>query len=153
MQIKRTVLVFVFSGENLLMILKKSGQGKGKWNVPGGKLEPGESDEAAALRETQEETGITPVDIQRAGELEFYFEAGGSWSNSCAVFTARSHTGALIGETEECEPRWISTNAIPWENMWESDRTWIPLVFAGKPFHRRYHFDREDHLLREEIVY
>jgi predicted NUDIX family NTP pyrophosphohydrolase len=33
------------------------------WSIPKGKLDPGESDEAAARRETEEETGV------RAGEL------------------------------------------------------------------------------------
>src|SRR3989338_8949463 len=99
MSIQRTVLTFVFDDDKLLMILKKAGQGIGKWNVPGGKCQDGESDEAAAVRETREETGITPHSLERAGALEFFFAEGGSWSNTCEVFLSRSHSGELIAET------------------------------------------------------
>lgn len=152
MTIKRTVLSFVFDGDRLLMIFKKTGQGKGKWNVPGGKIVAGEEELAAAVRETREETGIVPVGLAPAGRLEFYFEAGGSWSNVCTVFVAHEHSGELIPETDECTATWISKDELPWDEMWESDRTWIPLVFTRKPFHRIYRFSADDKLLGEEIV-
>jgi 8-oxo-(d)GTP phosphatase len=37
----------------------------GKWDLPKGKMDPGESAEQAALREVQEETGVTALSIQR----------------------------------------------------------------------------------------
>src|SRR3989344_9399765 len=103
---KRTVLTFVFDENRLLMIHKKTGQGKGKWNVPGGKCRPGESDAAAAVRETREETGIEPHSLERVGAREFFFAAGGSWSNVCEVFVSRAHSGELVPETEECSAAW-----------------------------------------------
>ena len=41
----------------------------GQVALPGGALEPGESPEAGALRETQEETGLAPADAELLGRL------------------------------------------------------------------------------------
>lgn len=148
-EIKKTVLCFVFRDAELLMIHKKRGQGAGKLNVPGGKLLPGESEEQAAARETLEETGILPAGLRLAGRLEFYFPVSDSWDNTCAVFVAERCSGTLVPETEECSALWVPRASIPLEKMWDADRLWLPLLLAGKPFHRAYVFDRHDKVLEE----
>ena len=45
--------------EQLLLIQRARPPAAGKWSVPGGKVELGESLEAAALRELREETGLS----------------------------------------------------------------------------------------------
>lgn len=148
-EIKKTVLCFVFRGEELLMIHKKRGQGAGKLNVPGGKLRPEESEEAAAVRETEEETGLRPEGLRLAGRLEFYFPESDAWDNTCAVFVADACTGTLVPENEECSSLWVPRARIPLEKMWDADRLWLPLLLAGKPFHRAYVFDRHDKVIEE----
>lgn len=150
-EVKRTVLCFVFDGERLLMIHKKRGQGAGKINVPGGKLKSGESEEAAAVRETEEETGIIPSQLREAGKLEFYFPESDSWDNTCTVFVSDRHTGTLVPETDECSALWVGRDAIPLEKMWDADRLWLPQLLAGKFFHRAYVFDK-DNLVKEERI-
>jgi 8-oxo-dGTP diphosphatase len=49
----------------LLLIRRGTEPGRGRWSVPGGRVEPGESLAEAVEREVREETGL-PV---RAGEL------------------------------------------------------------------------------------
>ncbi len=149
---KRTVLTFVFDdNDQLLMVEKKRGHGAGKWNFPGGKCEEGEAELAASIRETVEETGITPIDPVLSGKLDFHFEDGGSWQNSCTVFRTNEFSGELTPETDECTAHWIKLVDIPWDNMWGSDRIWVPLLLEGKSFYRVYYFDKNDDLLREEI--
>ena len=151
MDVKKTVLTFVLSDENkLLMIHKKTGQGAGKWNVPGGKVGPGETLVEAAIRETREETGVTPQSLHMAGKLDFRFETGGSWSNDCTVFIATAFAGNLVAETEECTSHWIQVDEIPWDKMWEADRNWAPLVLRGEFFHHRYTFSAKDDLIKTE---
>ena len=41
-----------------LLVLRANPPEAGRWTVPGGRVEPGESLEAAAVREVREETGI-----------------------------------------------------------------------------------------------
>jgi 8-oxo-dGTP pyrophosphatase MutT (NUDIX family) len=153
-EIKLTTLCFVFDeiGMSLLMILKKRGQGAGKWNVPGGKIQSGEEAIAAAIRETNEETGITPAQLQHAGKLEFYFPEGNSWNNICEVFTAKRFSGQLITDNDECSASWVKLNQIPIEKMWDSDKRWLPLLLSGKKFHCKYTFDENDQVTHEEIA-
>lgn len=44
----------------------------GEISFPGGRIEAGETPVEAALRETQEELGIDPSDIEIIGELDYY---------------------------------------------------------------------------------
>lgn len=138
--LERAVLCFIFRESELLLILKKRGLGGGKMNAPGGKIEPGESPLQAAVRETQEEVGLTPLDPRPIGELSFQFTDG--YSVHCIVFRAEAHEGIAI-ETEEAVPIWTALDAIPYDAMWADDREWLPLLIAGQPFRGRYLFDGE----------
>lgn len=43
----------------LLLVRRANAPGRGLWSVPGGRVEAGEDDHAAVVRELAEETGIT----------------------------------------------------------------------------------------------
>ncbi|ONI77209.1 NUDIX hydrolase [Actinosynnema sp. ALI-1.44] len=43
----------------LLMVKRANAPGQGLWSIPGGRVEPGESDAAAVARELREETGLS----------------------------------------------------------------------------------------------
>ncbi len=57
----------------ILLAMKKRGFGVGKWNGAGGKVTDGETVEAAAIREFQEEIGvmIAPEDLDACGLIHF----------------------------------------------------------------------------------
>jgi 8-oxo-dGTP diphosphatase len=141
-------LIFVVKDGSILLIRKKRGLGAGKINAPGGRLEPGETPVAAAVREAQEELRITPLDVRYAGENSFQFLDG--YSIHVHVFKAGDYVGEPA-ETEEAIPLWAPVDRIPYEEMWEDDRLWIPLVLDEVHFHGRYVFDG-DRMLDYEIT-
>lgn len=142
------VLTLIRQAGRLLLIVKKRGLGHGKVNAPGGRLEAGETPVEAAVRETQEEVGLTPLGLRPAGLLEFAFTDG--YSLRCHVFTADGFEGTLT-ETDEADPFWCPESDIPYGRMWSDDRIWLPLMLEGRAFEARFVFEGDLmlwHLLR-----
>ena len=143
---ERANLCFVVKDGRVLLIRKKRGLGAGKINGPGGKIEPGETALEAAIRETQEEIGVTPRAVEERGVLHFQFTDG--YSLHCTVFVATDFDGEPI-ETIEATPFWFAFDAIPFDEMWEDDRHWLPQVLAGKRFVAWFEFDGDRMLSRD----
>ena len=140
-------LVFVIQDGRILLIRKKRGLGAGKINGPGGRLEPGETPEACAARELHEELGVTAGPLVRAGDHRFQFVDG--YSIFVHVYRTSAFSGTPV-ETDEAVPMWFEVGAIPFDEMWEDDRYWLPLVLEGRPFSGYWIFDGDrmiDHRL------
>ncbi|MEI6084499.1 MAG: 8-oxo-dGTP diphosphatase [Verrucomicrobiota bacterium] len=133
-------LCFVIRAGQILLIRKKRGLGAGKINGPGGRLEKGETALASAIRETQEEVGVTPTGLELIGELFFQFLDG--YKLHVSVFSATDCEGTLI-ETDEATPIWTEIPKIPYDEMWQDDPYWLPLVVARKSFRGYFVFDKE----------
>ena len=133
-------LTFVIKNKKILLIRKKRGLGAGKINGPGGRQEPGETRLECAVREVQEELCITPLNMQYRGECRFQFVDG--YSIHVHLFTATDYEGTPT-ETDEAIPLWFDLNAIPYEEMWEDDKVWLPLMLQGKACSGRYLFDND----------
>jgi len=133
-------LCFIVKDGQVLLIRKKRGLGAGKINAPGGKLEAGETALDAAVRETREEVGVTPLRLEDRGVVRFQFADG--YSLHCAVFVAHDFEGEPI-ETPEALPMWFAVDAVPFDEMWEDDRHWLPQVLAGGSFQGWFEFDGE----------
>jgi 8-oxo-dGTP diphosphatase len=116
-------LCFIVHDGQVLLMRKKRGIGAGKINAPGGKVDPGEEPLAAAIRETQEEVGVTPVAPELCGDLIL----------RCLIYRTGHYTGT-VSETDEAIPRWYGVNELPYNEMWEDDRTWVPLLLSGERF-------------------
>ncbi len=140
-------LAFLLDGDRLLLIRKKRGLGAGKINAPGGRLEPGETPEQAALREVEEEVGLTASALEARGELRFEFTNG--YRLHVYLFVG-AHFRGTLGETEEAAPFWCKLNAIPYSEMWADDALWLPHVLAGRTVDGHFLFDDDtmlDHAL------
>lgn len=135
---RRATLLFVIRDGQVLLIHKKRGLGAGKVNGPGGHLEDGETPLAGAVREVEEELGITPLGVEPAGELRFQFTDG--LSLLVDVFRAEDCRGEPR-ESEEAAPLWVPLDKVPFERMWADDRIWFPWLLRREPFDGRFTFD------------
>lgn len=70
-------LVVDLSGERGLLIGRHDKRGRTLWSLPKGHIETGETPEAAALREVEEETGILSKITRSLGVIDFWFMADG----------------------------------------------------------------------------
>jgi 8-oxo-dGTP pyrophosphatase MutT (NUDIX family) len=64
------VVVRTVDGEREYLLVEASRR-RGLWVLPKGHIEPGETEEAAAVREVQEEAGVRAAIVERAGEIEY----------------------------------------------------------------------------------
>jgi len=131
----------------LLLIEKRRGLGAGKVNAPGGRVEAGEAEVDAAIRETLEEVRLCPRDPVFRGRLRFQFVDG--FSIGAAVFLADAADGEAA-ETPEARPFWVPLDAIPYGRMWADDRLWLPHVLAGRTVYGYFVFDG-DRMLASDV--
>ena len=54
----------------LLLVQRANEPGRGLWSVPGGRVEPGEDDAAALVREMREETGLHVTPDELVGRVQ-----------------------------------------------------------------------------------
>ncbi len=79
------------------------------WNLPGGRLDPGERLEEGALRELSEETGVT-AKIDRAVGLYYL----GGWQRVNVLFAGTPQGGKLRDKTRETRAnRYFTANSLP----------------------------------------
>lgn len=148
----RATLMFIVDEEagRVLLIRKKRGLGAGKINGPGGKMDPGETSLQCAVRETQEELGVTALDPVKHGELWFQFVDG--LALYVDVFRATRWQGEPV-ETPEAIPLWTSLEELPFDQMWADDRHWLAEVLVEKKnFIGRFVFD-DDTMLSCEVLW
>lgn len=145
---QKATLVFLLRGNpptEILLGLKKSGLGEGKWNGFGGKVEPNESVASAAARELREECGIEvdTQDLQPVARIEFYFPYKPEWDQIVDAFIAHAWRGEP-SESREMIPRWFDVGAIPYDTMWADDVRWLPLVLQGKRVEAKFTFQADN---------
>ena len=140
-----TTLVFLVRGDEVLLAMKKRGFGEGRYNGAGGKPEPGESVEEAAIREAEEEVVVTPTGLVKVAVLNFYFlkiPIEDNWNQQVQVFFACEWRGEPT-ETDEMRPEWFKQTGLPFDQMWSDDPLWLPRVLAGEKPEADFAFDQD----------
>ena len=128
-----------------LMIRHHRGINKGCINFPGGKKEPNESIKDCVIRETFEETGIKIENPIEVGYIEFP-----TMNFYVHVFKSTQYSGSIKENEAEVDAFWVDTNKVPYEEMREADRNFLPDIISGQYVKRRFMYDENFHIT--EIV-
>jgi mutator protein MutT len=117
----------------ILLGHKRRGMGYGKWNGFGGKIEPGETMRQCAVRELREESGLVAdeKDLELVGDLYFDCPDSPEWAHAGIVYFVRRWKGTPA-LSDEMEPRWFALENLPYDDMWQADCRWLPMVLSGK---------------------
>lgn len=148
-RVQEATITYPVTDGSVLLIEKKRGIGAGLYNGPGGKVEAGETPREAARREVREEIRATVPILSKAGELEFVF--GAAHYMTVHVYRAPCLEGEPE-ETPEASPRWVDVDAVPYDQMWDDDRYWLPLLLDERTFRGWFRFDTDGDRLRGRFV-
>ena len=105
---KEAVVVVIFNKQGNILFVhnRRYTIGKLEWEIPAGKLDPGETPEITARREAREETGCELLDLTYLCSQN---PANGMSDALVHVFAATVDTEGNILDTDEiCEKRWFT---------------------------------------------
>ena len=89
----------------LLVVRRARPPAAGRWSIPGGRVEPGETEPAAVAREVREETGLDIAVGRRVGEVER--DGPGGVVYAIADFACTPVGGVLRAGDDATEARWV----------------------------------------------
>ena len=121
---KLGVLVYLEHENKVLMIHRqKEDEHKGYWLAPGGKIEKNEAPHETAVREYQEETGLTPEGLQIKAVLSFPDLGDSPFGDEWQVFLfhADRFKGELTDHCPEGQLQWVARDKLQELPMWEGD--------------------------------
>jgi mutator protein MutT len=108
------VAAIILRDREILLVKRGAEPGLGKWSVPGGSIEIGETLEEALKREVLEETGLEIVVgklagvcdliVKREGEIRFHY--------ILIDYFAAVESGEPVAATDVSECRWVSLDEI-----------------------------------------
>ena len=108
-------------------IKKKNDVNHDKWIGVGGKLDPGETAEACALREVWEETGLTMQSPAYRGIVDFTCEP---WpAERMHLYTCTDFTGTLT-DCNEGTLEWVPKPEVENLPIWQGDKIFFRLLAA-----------------------
>jgi len=100
---------------HVLMGRRKGSHGAGSWSFPGGHLEHGEGIHECAIREMEEETGVTPYYVAETGQVtnDIFEREGLHYITIFVLASIRAERTPRVMEPEKCEEwKWV-----PWDDM------------------------------------
>jgi len=102
----------IFRGDQILLVRRARAPAKGFYSLPGGRVEFGETLQAALHREVDEETGLKIEIIGLAGWREVLPGSSGSGHYLIMSFAARWSSGEPVLNDELDDFRWLEPNAL-----------------------------------------
>jgi len=113
-----TVDTVVFNQDRILLVKRGVDPFRGKWALPGGRVECGERVEDAAIRETKEETGL---DVELVTLLSVYSDPNrdprGHYVTVAFIAKPKGTNQEPKASTDAASARWFKLYEIPWNEL------------------------------------
>ena len=136
-----TLVYLKRDGKTLMLhrVKKENDYHEGKYNGLGGKLDPGESPEDCAIRETREESGLDLVDPVLKGFITFpNFDGVDDWY--VFLFVGTHFSGEMI-ESPEGNLEWIDDDKLNDIPLWEGDYIFLPWLEGDRFFSAKFNYE------------
>ncbi len=106
--------VIILKDGKILLGKRRNAHGEGSWSFPGGHLEFGESIEECALREIEEETGITVTNLRKAGFTNDIFSEESKHYVTLFMVADYKEGEVTVREPDKCEKwEWFERGTFP----------------------------------------
>ncbi|MET9819209.1 MULTISPECIES: NUDIX domain-containing protein [unclassified Streptomyces] len=129
MEQREAIVAVLLRGERVLAIRRGPAVARpGYWQPLSGKVEPGETQEQAVVREVREEVGLTVVPLAKVWESETDDQRFRlHW------WTARADTGEVVPDLAEvAEARWVTPEEfLALDPVFEGDRPFFERILPG----------------------
>jgi len=130
---RRVAQAVIVGDEGVLLTVRRDLRG---WELPGGTIDPGETPEAAVVREVREETGLE-VEIERPIGR---WTRTGFLPHTAWIFRCRPLSGMLTPSPETPRVAWWDPEALPGTLFpWYREPLAQGLAEAGPPIERHEH--------------
>lgn len=117
--------IVILQDGKLLLAKRGNEPAKGKWSIPGGVVELGESLEAAVVREAKEETGldvempclvdvVDQMDLDKSGKVKYHFVI--------VDYMVKVKNGTTKAASDVEEVRWVALSEVEAYNLTDSFR-------------------------------
>lgn len=113
--------IILFRGDDVLLIRRGRPPGAGRWSLPGGKQELGETAEAAARRELREETGLgcgALTMVAHADSITYDADGRIEYHYTILDFAGRYEGGEAIPGDDASACVWASPEELGGYDLW-----------------------------------
>jgi 8-oxo-dGTP pyrophosphatase MutT (NUDIX family) len=107
--------------------IRPAGKREGVWALPKGNIDPGESAEATALREIEEETGVHGRSLGKLGDVKYVYTWVGERIFKVVSFYLIRYAGGRLGALPEATAHEVA--GVRWLDLEESPRL---LAYKGE---------------------
>lgn len=124
--------IILIKDRQVLLVQRANPPGAGKWSLPGGKQELGETAQETARRELREETGLDCGELTLAGYVDsIHHDATGriAFHYTILDFAARYIGGEPRAADDVLDLAWVSTDEFDRYDLWNKARALIHAAF------------------------
>lgn len=115
--------VVCFRGDEVLLIQRGTPPRLGEWSLPGGRVEPGEPVQTAALRELKEETGVDAELVGLVDVVDAIFEnrAGNLITRHYVLidYAARWRSGEPVAGDDAAKAQFFHQSDLSSLDLWD----------------------------------